>query len=203
MNQNWRQKQKDDLKEQIFRTALRLFRDHGYENTTVQQITEKAGVAKGTFFNHFPSKEQVLAQWYRQFTLDAIEEVRGAKSANAERTILALMDGLAVRASAERKLMEMKARNLSDLLLEEERTLDAELIAFCCEEIRRGKSRGEFDKDLDEENFATLIVTTLTGTGRTWILAGDEFDLQGALRSNIGFLLRASKTPQPKTRRRS
>lgn len=96
----------------------------------------------------------------------------------------------------------MKARNLGELLLEEERSLDVELITFCCEEIRRGKGRGEFDKSLNEENFATLLVTTLTGTGRTWILAGDEFDLRGALKTNIAFLFRASRSPERQPRRR-
>lgn len=103
MNQKWRQKQKDDLKDRLFRTALKLFHEQGYENATVQQITEKAGVAKGTFFNHFPSKEHVLAQWYRQSTLEAIDEVRSGRYASSEETILALMDGLAVRVEPEKE----------------------------------------------------------------------------------------------------
>lgn len=40
--------------------ALELFSLNGYENTTIMDIVKKAGVAKGTFFYYFPTKEAVL-----------------------------------------------------------------------------------------------------------------------------------------------
>ncbi|GAA2599213.1 helix-turn-helix domain-containing protein [Streptomyces axinellae] len=40
--------------------ALGLFEEHGYENTTVIQIAERAGLTKSTFFRHFPDKREVL-----------------------------------------------------------------------------------------------------------------------------------------------
>ena len=46
--------------------ALRLFHDQGFHDTTVEQITNAADVAKGTFFNYFETKEAILpavAEW--------------------------------------------------------------------------------------------------------------------------------------------
>ncbi|MFI2242536.1 TetR/AcrR family transcriptional regulator [Streptomyces chrestomyceticus] len=40
--------------------ALDLFEEHGYENTTVIEIAERAGLTKSTFFRHFPDKREVL-----------------------------------------------------------------------------------------------------------------------------------------------
>jgi AcrR family transcriptional regulator len=40
--------------------ALDLFAEQGYENTTVIQIAERAGLTKSTFFRHFPDKREVL-----------------------------------------------------------------------------------------------------------------------------------------------
>lgn len=40
--------------------AIRLFAEQGYERTTVAQIAEAADVVPKTFFNHFPTKEDVL-----------------------------------------------------------------------------------------------------------------------------------------------
>jgi AcrR family transcriptional regulator len=40
--------------------ALDLFSERGYENTTVIEIAERAGLTKSTFFRHFPDKREVL-----------------------------------------------------------------------------------------------------------------------------------------------
>ncbi|MEU2790231.1 helix-turn-helix domain-containing protein [Streptomyces sp. NPDC007100] len=40
--------------------ALDLFEEQGYENTTVIEIAERAGLTKSTFFRHFPDKREVL-----------------------------------------------------------------------------------------------------------------------------------------------
>lgn len=53
-------RKKAETKEKIFNTAVELFLQQGYDETTVEQIAEKADVAKGTFFNHFPTKDSIL-----------------------------------------------------------------------------------------------------------------------------------------------
>ncbi len=44
-------------------TAARLFEAHGFEAVTMERIAAEADVAKGTLYNHFPTKEAVLAHW--------------------------------------------------------------------------------------------------------------------------------------------
>jgi AcrR family transcriptional regulator len=46
--------------ERLSRAALDLFAERGYENTTVIDIAERAGLGKTTFFRHFPDKREVL-----------------------------------------------------------------------------------------------------------------------------------------------
>lgn len=55
-----REQGKAARKERLYEAALGLFREQGYEATTVDQITRQAGLAKGTFFNYFPTKDAVL-----------------------------------------------------------------------------------------------------------------------------------------------
>ena len=44
-------------------TAARLFNSHGYESVTMEQIATEADVAKRTLYNHFDTKEALLAHW--------------------------------------------------------------------------------------------------------------------------------------------
>src|ERR1700728_2898958 len=49
-----------DARERLVRAALDLFTEQGYDNTTVAEIAERAGLTKSTFFRHFPDKREVL-----------------------------------------------------------------------------------------------------------------------------------------------
>jgi TetR/AcrR family transcriptional regulator, cholesterol catabolism regulator len=55
-----RERRAAETRERIFRAAIELFAERGLANVTVEQITERADVGKGTFFNYFQNKEAVL-----------------------------------------------------------------------------------------------------------------------------------------------
>ena len=47
-------------KRKIFETSMRLFSEKGYEATSIEEITATVGVAKGTLYYHFSSKEEIF-----------------------------------------------------------------------------------------------------------------------------------------------
>lgn len=49
-----------NARERLVAAALELFAEQGYEQTTVVQIAERAGLTKSTFFRHYPDKREVL-----------------------------------------------------------------------------------------------------------------------------------------------
>ncbi|MBA0084394.1 MAG: TetR family transcriptional regulator, partial [Acidobacteria bacterium Pan2503] len=55
-----RQRRSAEIRERLFRSALALFAQKGFAESTVEDITEAADVGKGTFFNYFPSKDHIL-----------------------------------------------------------------------------------------------------------------------------------------------
>lgn len=59
-NPGKRESGKHERRERLYQAAVSLFREQGYEETTVDQITRRAGLAKGTFFNYFATKDAVL-----------------------------------------------------------------------------------------------------------------------------------------------
>ena len=60
-----RQQKADETRRRLFGAAVQLFTQAGYHATTVETIAARAGVAKGTFFVHFPTKDAVILELVR------------------------------------------------------------------------------------------------------------------------------------------
>jgi AcrR family transcriptional regulator len=65
-------------RERVARAALELFTTQGYHPSTTPQIADRAGVAEGTIYRHFQSKEQLLNEVYRSAVRLFIDVVREA-----------------------------------------------------------------------------------------------------------------------------
>jgi AcrR family transcriptional regulator len=55
-----RERKKAKTRAAVQRHALRLFKEQGYDNTTVEQIADAAEISPSTFFRYFPTKEDVV-----------------------------------------------------------------------------------------------------------------------------------------------
>lgn len=65
------------VKERILKTADRLFYEQGYRATGINQIIMEAGVAKASFYQYFPSKEELCREYLDRRSLTAHERQRG------------------------------------------------------------------------------------------------------------------------------
>ncbi|MAG31815.1 MAG: hypothetical protein CL908_13085 [Deltaproteobacteria bacterium] len=61
-----RARQRADTREKIFEIALREFREVGFAAAQIDRIAKAAGVARGTFYFHFPTKDDVLLEFARR-----------------------------------------------------------------------------------------------------------------------------------------
>jgi AcrR family transcriptional regulator len=68
-----RVKNKENTRKAILRAALVLFAEKGFYHTTTKAISRKAGIAEGTLFNYFQTKED-LALYFFERELDAVIE---------------------------------------------------------------------------------------------------------------------------------
>jgi AcrR family transcriptional regulator len=57
------QRKKENTRELITSTALRLFKEFGIDATTMEQIAESADIAKGTLYNYYPVKEAIISDY--------------------------------------------------------------------------------------------------------------------------------------------
>jgi AcrR family transcriptional regulator len=69
----------------ILETALEMFGERGYEETTMRAIAEEAGVALGNTYYHFRSKEHLIQAYYER--MHAIHSESCAELLNKERTL--------------------------------------------------------------------------------------------------------------------
>ncbi|MDA9468959.1 TetR/AcrR family transcriptional regulator [Bradyrhizobium sp. CCBAU 53415] len=69
-------------KQKIFDAATKVVGKHGYAEASVARITEQAGVAQGTFYNHFENRQELLDQLLPKIGLDMVAFIR-ARTGNA------------------------------------------------------------------------------------------------------------------------
>ncbi|MBO1337157.1 TetR/AcrR family transcriptional regulator [Streptomyces sp. VRA16 Mangrove soil] len=58
-----RERNKQRVRERLYNSAMTLFAERGYDQTSVGEIAEHADVARGTFFNYFQRKEDLISAW--------------------------------------------------------------------------------------------------------------------------------------------
>lgn len=60
--------------QQLKEQALALFLEKGYEQTGIQEITERAGVAVGSFYRHFSCKEEIFVEIWDEYAANNIRQ---------------------------------------------------------------------------------------------------------------------------------
>ena len=63
-------------KRKIFDAATKVVGKHGYAEASVARITEQAGVAQGTFYNHFENRQELLDQLLPKIGIDMVHFIR-------------------------------------------------------------------------------------------------------------------------------
>ena len=137
----------DLTRQRLIRAALELFTTRGYHDTTTAQIAKKAGVAEGTIYRHFASKQQLVNELYRaaqRWASKVVQDTaKGTEGGGARAQLAAVAHGLvdgAVRDPAVVKLGLLEP--LGPVLDEESRKVEREFHAAIERLIAEGKAQG-------------------------------------------------------------
>jgi len=101
-----REQKKARTRAAIQSNALRLFREQGYEATTIEQIIEAAAVSESTFFRYFPAKEDlVLRDVYDPVIMEAYQRQPSGMTPTAamRATFATLFGGMTPQQRAEQQ----------------------------------------------------------------------------------------------------
>lgn len=187
-----RDRKKEETRQRVFKVAMRLFRERGFDATTVDEITEKADVAKGTFFFHFPRKEAVLA-YFSQLRLEEVQADAERILAEPKPARQKLLEVFAHAVSAweeDRELSRIVLLELLKLMFAPAREPGADWERILVAMVEQGRAHGEFRPDID----AARVTSTLGGIYYALLFdwtsgCGNIHDLRGELRARLSLVL--------------
>ena len=172
-----RQRRSAEIRERLFRAALTLFTQKGFAETTVEDITNAADVGKGTFFNHFPSKDHILLAFGEMQLAKLEAAIENARLQNAP--MPELLHSLGTRMTQEPTRNPAIIRILLQAYLSTTPVraammdLQKRAHALHTQIVELGQARGEIRDDIPAAEIAHVFRQTIFGTLLLWSLHGD------------------------------
>jgi AcrR family transcriptional regulator len=190
--QTRRERKKGETRRRILEAAFELFVSNGFENTTIDQITDKADVGKGTFYNYFPTKEAVLFDF-----MDNIGAQRGEK---LWAVILTLQDtrqrlakafhSLASWAEEYPELIRVYLTDMQNKRLRE--SLDYEynhMERYLHDIIIKGQEEGDIRDDMQPVQLVDFLMGIMVVQAFKWFRQGSGPGLYNLLIQGVDFFL--------------
>jgi TetR/AcrR family transcriptional repressor of nem operon len=162
---------KSNTRDLIFEAALKLFPEKGFNACGVQDITSEAGVPKGSFYNHFESKEALgaeIVQFYgeRGNVRDVLADRSIAPMERLRRYFLGLNEMMISRHHEQGCLLGNFSAELSDqssLIRTQLVTVYAKWTRIIAAAIADGQADGSIASDLDASTLASFLLNAWEG----------------------------------------
>lgn len=166
-----RDRKKSKVRTAIYEAALRLFEAEGYDAVSVERIATEAGIAKGTFFNHFASKADILSAWH-EASSEARSAQAGERPASLRDAVLSPAIDAVGFAVSHPALWAATIRETptNPSLRQLEAASDARLRQHYEQALREAAKSGAISPSADPAILARLLVTLLTGCVREWVV---------------------------------
>ena len=177
---------KPDAAGRLMAAAITLFAEHGYDETTVAQIADRAGLTKRTFFRHFPDKREVLFSGAAE--LEHIWTGRVSAAAAGSPALAAVITGL----DAATGLLEQRhdfARMRAQIITAHPELLERELIKL--QRLAEAIARALRDSGVPG-HAATLAaqtgITVFSVAYSRWVLQDDPAALRQLIAESLAEL---------------
>ncbi len=148
-------KQYEERLEEIITVAQGLFAEEGYDKVSIQKIINKVGIAKGTFYHYFASKDELLNEMVIRFSkalVEELSEITNDSSLNAVEKLNRLMiQGVTTKLNESYsdvlKVIMAVMQNPANMLLVQKIQMSAELLVspIYSAIIKQGSEEGAFD----------------------------------------------------------
>lgn len=110
-------KKEKDKENRLLKTAFELFTEKGIKDTSIQEIVDKADVAKGTFYLYFKDKYEIrdvlIAKKSEKLFKEALEELRRNYISNLSDQVIFIINHVINELSSRPALLKFISKNLS------------------------------------------------------------------------------------------
>ena len=171
-----------DKREAILRAATRVFARNGYFNSKVADIARAAGVADGTVYLYFKSKEEILHSIFDRSVDEAIADARKRlKKLDDPREKLRRIALLHLeRLGADRDLavvFQVELRGSTKFMEEFSAAGFAEYLALIRTTFEEGQRAGVFRRELNAKVVAKILFGALDEMATNWIISKRRYKL--------------------------
>ncbi|WP_219838609.1 TetR/AcrR family transcriptional regulator [Paenibacillus sp. R14(2021)] len=171
-----RELKKEQTRTRIKEAALTLFSEQGYESTTVEGIAKLAGIAKGTFFNYFSSKDELICDLQGLFAINELERLKDTQGPLVPRLQLLVFNivrQFTLNKPQTRALFQ--AMLGSSAALENHNKFMMDLAEVVLPLVAQAQESGELRKDMPAAMMLQQAFQAYFGTLMIWSMeAGDE-----------------------------
>jgi AcrR family transcriptional regulator len=183
----------------LVRAAREVFERRGYYDTRVVDITTGAGVAYGTFYTYFDSKEAVFSEVVEQLHVDFQTEARSlpttptSLSGRIERTNRGYLRAYAKNARMMAILDQIDIVNpvLRDIRL----ALRHYWVERSAHSFKRWQEEGLVDPAIDPSYAATALGSMVSRSAFSWLVLGEPYDEDTAVQQLTLLYCRALGLP--------
>lgn len=179
-----RQERALETRDKIFETAFRLMEEKGFDNITVSEICKVSGVAKGSFYTYFKSKDDIVIEVYKDVDEKYSSEVKSLPEGTpAFDKILAAVGFQAAYAVARglkftTQIYKSQLESGTDFFISEERPF----FKIIKESIDEGILRKELSPHINSAETARWIVTLSRGITYDWCLHHGNYDIEQTMK---------------------
>jgi TetR/AcrR family fatty acid metabolism transcriptional regulator len=171
-----------DKREAILRAAIGVFAHNGYFNSKVADIAREAGVADGTVYLYFKSKEEILHSIFDRSVDEALTMARAQiKEISDSREKLRRIALLHLeRLGADRDLavvFQVELRGSTKFMEEFSAAGFAEYLELIRSAFEEGQRAGVFRRDLNAKVVAKILFGALDEMATNWILSKRRYKL--------------------------
>ncbi|NLA87049.1 MAG: TetR/AcrR family transcriptional regulator [Clostridiales bacterium] len=188
----------EKTKQRLFETAARLFDQYDFDDVSVDAIVEAAGVAKGTFYIYFESKDALIATLLSDYvnSVDADYKAHidslppGMTTGDMLLSLIAkIADVLKDTIGYHRMRIVYKVQLTGVINMDAVKGYNRKLYQMFADVLGRGIERGEFNANIPLETITKHFVMAIRGLSYEWCIRYPDFDLKEEALAHFRILL--------------